>query len=264
MRPERRTVGLAALLLLAVTACGTGAPGPLTPAAEGASGQPLSGRLTVFAAASLTGSFERLRDDFAAAHPGVQVQLNLGASSALARQIVSGAPADVFAAANPPTMATVVDAREATAPQVFARNRLQLVVPADGPGRVDALADLARPELVVALCAVAVPCGEASARLLSSAGVTAAPDTLEQDVKAVLTKVALGEVDAGLVYRTDVLAGGGAVRGIDVPQADQVVNDYLVAVTSSTGNPSAARAFVAHLLSPRGQAVLREAGFELP
>jgi len=248
------------LLLLAATACG--AAGSSTPAEP--SGDRLSGRLTVFAAASLTGSFERLRDDFTATHPDVEVQLNLGASSTLARQIVSGAPADVFAAANPAIMATVVDAGEATGPQVFARNRLQLVVPADNPGGVRGLADLARPDLVVALCAVAVPCGEAAVRLLEGAGVTAAPDTLEQDVKAVLTKVALGEVDAGLVYRTDVLAGGKAVRGIDVPQAEQVVNDYPVAVTSSTGNPSVAKAFVAYLLSPRGQAVLREAGFELP
>lgn len=223
------------------------------------------GRLTVLAASSLTDVFTVLGRRYEAQHPGADVRFSFAASSELATQVVAGAPADVYAAANPDTMAQVVAAGAATGrPALLARNRLQVVVPAGNPGRVRGLADLARAELDVALCAPEVPCGAASRDLLAAAGVTASVDTLEPDVRAVLTKVELGEVDAALVYRSDVLAAGEDVEGVDVPESPAAVNDYLVTVLRDAPNAAAARAFVALALSPAGQKVLAAAGFEVP
>jgi len=217
----------------------------------------------VFAAASLTGTFTRLGRDYERRHPGSTVRFSFGGSSGLAQQIRSGAPADVFAAASPPSMRQAGEGAAARA-QVFAANTLQIAVPADNPGQVTGLADLARDELAIALCAEQVPCGAATLAALRAAGVTARPDTLEQDVKAALTKVVLGEADAALVYRTDVLAAGGAVRGITFPQSAVAATDYSVAVLPDAPHPAAAAAFVALLQSPTGQRVLREAGFAGP
>jgi molybdate transport system substrate-binding protein len=152
----------------------------------------------------------------------------------------------------------------ASEPEVFARNRLQVAVPAGNPADVTGLADLADPDRTVALCAAQVPCGAASEKVFAAAGLRAAPDTLEQDVKAVLTKVQLGEVDAGLVYRTDVIAAGDSVTGLPTPEADRVWSDYLVSLLAGAPNPVAAQAFLAHVRSTEGQRVLRAAGFETP
>lgn len=258
--PARRPAGTRgrALAVAAVTVllagCGSGSASP--PA--------VSGTVTVFAAASLTGAFGQIGEDFAAAHPGTTVTFNFGASSALAQQVISGAPADVFAAASPATMKVVTDAGDATAPEVFVRNRLQIAVPVDNPGRVTGLSDFARPELKIAVCAEQVPCGAAATKVFTAAGVAVAPDTLEQDVKAALSKVRLGEVDAALVYRTDVLAAGNDVTGIVFPEADQAVNDYPIAALAAAPNTSAAAAFVAYVLSDEGQRVLADAGFDSP
>jgi len=224
----------------------------------------VAGTVTVFAAASLTDVFEALGDEFTAENPEVAVSFNFGGSSGLAEQIVQGAPADVFAAASPSTMTTVTDAGLATDPTVFATNTLELVVPAGNPGAIAGLDDLERPELAVALCAAEVPCGAASVTALESAGIVASVDTYEQDVKAVLTKVELGEVDAGLVYRTDVLAAGDSVEGLPFAEAGSAVNDYPVVALADSANPDAAAAFVAFVLSERGQALLSEAGFGAP
>ena len=221
-----------------------------------------AGTITVFAAASLTESFTQIARDLEAEEPGTRVVLSFGASSALAQQIVNGAPADVFAAASPATMATPVDAGDADPPQVFARNTLQIAVPADGPDV--GLADFADAELTLALCAPQVPCGAAAAVAFEAAGVTPRPDTLEQDVKAALAKVRLGEVDAALVYRTDVLAAGEDVRGIDFPEAAGAVNDYPVARLPGGPNSEGAALFVDRVLSEEGQRVLADAGFDRP
>src|SRR5690606_38093137 len=151
----------------------------------------------------LTGTFTELGKEFEAEHPGTRVRFSFGGSATLAQQIVQGAPADVFAAASPATMKTVTDASLANTPATFARNRLQIAVPAGNPAGVGELKDLAGPEVKVALCAEQVPCGAAAAKALDAAGVQVRPFTLEQDVRATLTKVELGEVDAALVYRTD-------------------------------------------------------------
>ena len=218
--------------------------------------------VTVFAAASLTDALTQIAEDLEAAEPGLTVVLNPGASSALAQQIVNGAPADVFAAASRATMQTVTEAGDAEQPQVFARNALQIAVPASGPDVT--LTDFADPDGTFALCAPQVPCGAAAAQAFTAAGVTPQPDTLEQDGKAVLSKVRLGEVDAALVYRTDVLAAGGDVRGIDLPEAATAVNDYLIAPLTGSPDARAAAAFVDRVLSQEGQRVLADAGFDSP
>lgn len=259
-------------LALAVTACGStrdaavgSAPRSTSTAVAAVPSTPaLSGTVDVFAASSLTGSFEQIGTAFERANPGVDVVFNFGSSAALAQQVVSGAPADVFAAASPATMKTVVDAGDAAGPVVFVRNRLQIAVPADNPGKITGLADFTRPALTIALCAPKVPCGAAAAKAFAVAGLTPSVDTEEQDVKAALSKVTLGEVDAALVYRTDVLAAGATVKGIAFPEADEAVNDYPIAVATSAANTEGAAAFVAYVLSPKGQAVLAAAGFDSP
>ena len=258
------SVLLPAVLLPAVLAgCGA-AGGAESPRAPGSGSSAVAGTVTVFAAASLTDAFTEIGADFEAAHPGATVVFNFGASSALAQQVVSGAPADVFAAASPATMQVVTGAGDAADPVVFARNRLEIAVPPDNPGGVRGLADFARPELALALCDEQVPCGAASTEVFSAAGVVPAPDTLEQDVRAALAKVLLGEVDAALVYRTDVLAAGDQVRGLPFPEADAAANDYPLAALTDAPNAAAAEAFVAHVLSSEGQRVLAGAGFTSP
>ncbi|GAB2823180.1 molybdate ABC transporter substrate-binding protein [Lentzea nigeriaca] len=240
---------LAFVLLLA--GCSTAQPSPSTP------------NITVFAAASLTESFQKLGKEFEAAHPGTKVTFNFGGSSALAQQINQGAPADVFASAAPANMKQVTDTGAITAaPTTFAKNTLQIAVPQGNPGKVTDLADFAKADLKIALCAEQVPCGAAAKKVFAAAGVTAAPDTLEQDVKAVLTKVSLGEVDAALVYRTDVRAAGAKVEGKDFAEASGAVNDYPIAPLAKA--PAEAKDFVNFVLSERGRAVLTEAGFAAP
>lgn len=257
---------------LAVAAVGLALAGCAPAAGDGGDAAPASpesdelgpATLTVFAAASLTEAFEELVDRFEARHPSVEVVLNLGGSAGLAQQVVEGAPADVFAAAAEPPMQVLVDAGLAVDPVVFATNTLELVVPAGNPGDVSGLEALARAELRIALCDESVPCGAASATLLDAEGVVAQPDTLESDVKAVLTKVSLGEVDAALVYRTDVLAAGDAVEGIEVPAAASVVNRYPIAPLADAPNPDAATAFAEFATGAESREVLERLGFGAP
>jgi molybdate transport system substrate-binding protein len=222
----------------------------------------LSGTLTVFAAASLTDVFGELGDQLMAGNPDLEVQFNFAGSSALATQIVQGAPADVFASANEPQMAVITDADlQASEPVVFTENALQIAVPAGNPAGVTGLEDFAREELALAVCAPEVPCGAAAERVFESAGVTPRPDTLEEDVRAALTKVEFGEVDAALVYASDVASAGDAVEGIEFPEAEDAVNDYPICVLADAPNPDAAQAFVDLVLSAAGQAALEAAGF---
>lgn len=220
--------------------------------------------VTVLAAASLTDALDEAAAAFEAAHPGVEITTSYGGSSALAEQIVSGAPADVFFAANEATMQTVADAGLARDPEVLLTNTLQLVVPAGNPGTVDGLADLADPALVVALCDPSVPCGAAAELLLEISGVAASVDTYEDDARATLTKVALGEVDAAVVFRTDVLAAGADVEGIGIPLADRVVNRYPVALLGDAPHPEAAQEFIDYLRSAEAREVFERAGFVTP
>ncbi|GLZ35253.1 molybdate-binding protein [Lentzea sp. NBRC 105346] len=227
--------------------------------------QPTTGEITVFAAASLTESFTKLGKDFEAKNPGAKVKFNFAGSSALAQQINQGAPVDVFASAAPANMKQVTDSGAVTAsPATFVKNTLQIAVPKGNPGKVSGLADFGNPGLKIALCAEQVPCGAAAKKVFEAAKITAAPDTLEQDVKAVLTKVRLGEVDAALVYRTDVKSAGDSVEGKDFPEADKAVNEYPIAPLAKAPNAGAAKAFVDFVLSEQGRKVLAEAGFTAP
>lgn len=265
-RPARLLLALLATVPLMV-ACASqrDGNGPAAPAPGSSDGQSeVAGEITVFAAASLTESFTTIGEQFETAHPDASVTFNFGPSSGLAQQIVSGAPVDVFAAASPATMQTVVDAGAAGDPRVFVANTLQIAVPPDNPGEVSGLGDLADPERTIALCAVEVPCGAAAEKVFDSAGLTPAPDTYENDVKAALSKVVLGEVDAALVYRTDVMAAGDDVVGIDFPESSAAVNDYPIAVLTEAPEADAAQAFVEHVGSPPAQEVLEAAGFQLP
>ncbi len=275
-RPLRRPVVpmAAAAAAVALVGCGgSDATGAATPASTSGSsssapttsgGPGPSGDLTVFAAASLTDAFTALGEDFMEGHD-VVVAFNFGASSALSQQIASGAPADVFAAASPATMQVVVDAGDSAAdPRVFAANTLQIAVPPGNPAGIARLSDFADADLTIALCAPEVPCGAAAEQVFAAAGVVPAPDTLAPDVRAALSQVELGEVDASLVYRTDVIAAGDAVEGIAFPGAADAVTDYPITVLTQAPNDAAARAFVDHVLGPDGQRVLADAGFQSP
>ncbi|MCU7821895.1 molybdate ABC transporter substrate-binding protein [Kitasatospora sp. DSM 101779] len=272
--PGRRSAvaALAAIALAAgLTACGSsGTPsGNAAPASSAApAGAPssaakVSGSLTVFAAASLKETFTALGKTFEAAHPGVKVTFNFGGSSALARSIVSGAPADVFAAASPATMKTVTDAEAAEGePAVFVKNTLEIAVPKGNPKHITGLKDLSGVK--VALCAKEVPCGAAAVKALQAGGVNITPVTLEQDVKGALTKVELGEVDASLVYRTDVNADAAKIDGVEFPEAAKAVNDYPIAALAKAPNAPAAVAFVAYIRSAEAAQALTAAGFQAP
>lgn len=261
-----KAVGLAAAAcagLLLLTSCasarGGDASGPAVPGGEGR-----SGTVVVFAAASLAEAFTAIGRDFEQENPGVTVTFNFGGSPALAQQILAGAPADVLASANQATMATVSDAGGvAGEPLVFARNSLEIAVPAGNLAGVTGLADFADEAKTVALCAPEVPCGALAAQVFAAAGLTPAADTLEQDVKAALIKVERDEVDCALVYRTDIVAAGDAVEGIEFPGSAVAVTDYLVATLRDAPNPAAARAFTAFVLSAEGQARLALAGFDV-
>jgi molybdate transport system substrate-binding protein len=262
---RRGVIGAAAAALLALSACGgssggTGASGTGTAPSKG-----VTGSLNVFAAASLTGAFTQIGKDFEAANPGTTVKFNFAGSSALATQINQGAPADVFASASPTNMKTVTDAANADGtPSTFVRNQLVIAVPKGNPRHIAGLADLTRPGVKVAECAAAVPCGAAATKALAAAKVKLTPVTLEQDVKSALSKVKLGEVDAALVYRTDAMAGAADVDGVEFPESAGAINSYPIVVLKNSTNKTAAQAFVAHVLSDKGMAVLTAAGFQAP
>ncbi len=246
----------AAVLVLA--GCGGGT----VTAAAGSAAGPEARTLTVLAAASLTDVFDGLATSFEAANPGVDVVLSYGASSELAQQVVNGSPADVFAAASAATMRTVTDAGLAAGPpEVFARNRLQIVTPPGNPDGIAAFADLARPDLQVVVCAPQVPCGAAAERIEEATGVTLTPVSEEPDVRSTLGRITTGNADAGLVYVTDVLSAGDAVTGVDFPEAARAVTDYPIAVLTDAPEPELARAWADLVTGPEGQDALGGAGF---
>jgi len=224
----------------------------------------LEGELLVSAAASLTDAFAEIESVFETAHPGVDVVLNFGSSSSLREQILEGAPADVFASANTSNMDQVVEAGEADDPHIFATNLLQIAVPAGNEAGVSGLADFANEDLLIGLCAEDVPCGDFGRQALENAGVNPAIDSNEPDVRALLTKIEAGELDAGIVYVTDIASAAGTVEGIEIPAEHNVSAEYPIAVLLNAPNPHAADAFVTMVLSDEGQEILREFGFAAP
>jgi molybdate transport system substrate-binding protein len=245
-----------AALVVLLAACGSDG-GPTDPKS--------TDEILVSAAGSLTAAFAEVEAAFEVANPGVDVVLNVASSSALREQILEGAPVDVFASANTSNMDQVVEAA-ATAgqPTTFARNLLQIAVPPGNPAGVEGLEDFARDELLIGLCAEEAPCGDFARQALAAAGVTPAIDTNEPDVRALLTKIETGELDAGITYVTDVAASEGSVHGIDIPRDVNVVAAYPIVALAAAPNPEGAAAFIAFVLSEDGQAILREFGFAPP
>jgi molybdate transport system substrate-binding protein len=248
---------IAPLAVLVLAACGGGPP-------ESASSSTPSNTITVAAAASLTEAFTQIGKEFEATKPGTTVIFSFGSSTTLATQIEEGAPVDVFAAANPATMKTVTDVGAAEPPTTFVSNILQIAVPKGNPGGITGLKDFADRTKKVAICAPQVPCGTAAVKVFSAAKIKPAPDTLEPDAKATLQKVSSNEVDAALVYRTDVIAAKETVDGLEFSEARQAVNVYPIAVLKGSMSAAAAQQFVDYVLSADGQAVLRRAGFGKP
>lgn len=241
----------AAAALVLATACSSSPGAPAT-------------TVTVFAASSLTATFTQLAKGFERAHPGTTVRLSFGPSSGLAQQVVAGAPADVFASASPKTMQQVVDAGDATAPTTFARNVAQVAVAPGSSTTVTSLADLAKRGVRVALCAPQVPCGALTQEVLARARVAVRPVTLGLDVKSTLAYVTGGQVDAAVVYATDVLAAGSEVVGVTVPAEVNSSTAYEIATVTSSRHRALARAFEQYVLSRDGQAALARAGFQKP
>ena len=258
----RATVLVAGSLLLALVgaACG-GASGSQRASSTTVAAGPVT--IRVLAASSLSGVLPDLVEGFRAGHPGATVETSTGASTALVEQLRSGVPADVVLTADRATAdaAAAVDQSPSSGavPRVFATNTMVVAVPSGNPGEVDGLADLSDPDLLVGLCAPQVPCGKYARQLLDEAGVTASVDTEEPDARSLMAKVASGDLDAGLVYRTDVLSAGPTALEVDVPEAARVPVTYY-AVERSRG---AAAEFVEYLRGP-GQKVLASAGFGRP
>lgn len=268
LRPLLATLTAVAAVTALLAGCGAStssdAEAPAHSDSASTTAPTLAGEITVFAAASLTESFTTLGKQFEAAHPDARITFSFGPSSSLATQIIEGAPADVFASASDKNMDAVVAARAAETPSAFATNVLEIAVPPGNPANVTTLADLARADVKVAVCQPAVPCGAVAAKVFASAGLTVTPVTLEADVKATLTKVELGEVDAGVVYVTDVLAAGDKVTGIEIPAGVNSATSYPIATLSASKNPDLAKAFVDSVLSADGASVLSAAGFQKP
>jgi len=223
---------------------------------------PLSGPISVFAAASLTDSFNALGTSFQAANPAVTVKFNFAGTPTLVTQIEQGAPADVFASADTTNMDKLKgDGFTAGTPQVFARNKLEIVVAPGNPKRIATPADLAKPGVIYITEGPTVPAGKYALQALKTAGVTVTPKSLETDVKSVISKIELGEADAGIVYTTDVTAAGSKVEGVPIPDTDNVIATYPIVTVRATTTSAAANAFIAFVLSSAGQAKLQSFGF---
>lgn len=252
-----------ASLAVALAACSSSTT---TAASAGATSQAKpTGTLVVFAATSLTDAFNKIAEQFQAANPGVTVKFNYNGSSSLATQITQGAPADVFASASPTNMKTVTDqALASTTPKIFAANQGEIMVEAGNPSHIKSVSDLANSALKVVTCAPSVPCGALATQIFKNAGVTVKPVSQEQNVGGVVTKVTLGEADAGIVYVTDVKANGTKTTGVVIPANQNDTTDYPIAEVKGAPNPTAAAAFMNYVLGPSGQQVLKSFDFLPP
>ncbi|MFB6671473.1 molybdate ABC transporter substrate-binding protein [Streptomyces sp. NPDC057684] len=267
-RRSLQVTGVGVAALLALSACSSGSDSSSKKDSSSASkdsAKKLTGTVTVFAAASLKESFTTLGKDFEKAHPGTKVTFSFGGSDTLAASITGGAPADVFAAASPKTMAIVTDKKDAAgAPSTFVRNQLEIATLPGNPDKVASLKDLTKSDLKVVLCDKTVPCGAAAQKALDAGKLKLTPVSYEQDVKSALTKVQLKEADAAVVYKTDVKAAGSKVEGVEFPESANAINDYPIALLKDAPNAEAAKEFIALVQSAEGQKVLTAAGFLKP
>ena len=264
-----RRTGAAALALVAGTAlvaCGSSSSSASKPKTSTTTEPKVTGTITVSAAASLTEAFGKIGTDFSTANPGATVTFNFGSSGTLATQIQQGAPADAFASADPANVDTLIQAGlvddRAT---VFANNKLVIVTKPGNPKHVKTLADLVTVG-VVSLCGETVPCGKYADQVLTSAGVTIPTDTITRgaDVKATLAAVTTGDADAAIVYVTDAKTAGSAVTAVTIPDDQNAIATYPIAVLKATGNAPTTQAFVAYVVGPKGQATLKSYGFLPP
>ena len=218
--------------------------------------------LRIAATSSLTEVFNDIGEQFMQANPDITIAFNFASSSDLALQISQGLPADVFASADVKNMAKVTDAGLLHGkPVAFATNSLEIVVEKGNPLFIDSLAQLADPSLLFVTCPIEVPIGGYTAEVLRNAGVTVTPASLEENVKGILTKVALGEADAGIVYRTDILAAGNSVTGVPIADNVNVTTKYLVGALRDSQNQDASQRFIIFLSSEQGQKIFSQFGF---
>lgn len=221
--------------------------------------------LLVSAAASLADGFADIEAAFEIEHPDVDVVLNLAGSSALREQILAGAPTAVFASASETIMSDVASAGLLREPaRVFATNKLAIAVPLGNPAGIVGLDDFARPELLLGLCAAGVPCGDFARTALQRAGVVPAVDTDEPNVRALLTKIELGDLDAGIVYVTDVISRASFVDEVPISSDVNPSAQYPIAVLAESAEQGAASGFVSFVLSTEGRAILADQGFGVP
>lgn len=265
-RPGRALLAVLAPLGLLVACSTTAGDGTGAGPAPGTGGAgPPTTDLVVYAAASLRDVAGPLADGFATQHPGVELRFDFDGSNALANRLAEGAPADVVALADEATMGRVAEAGRLDGDaHPFAVNRPALVVPAADPAAIGSVGDLGRPDVRLGLCAPTVPCGRVGRAALDQAGVRATPVTEETDVRSLLAKVTAGELDAGIVYRTDAIAAGDAVRVVPLPPAVDVATTYPIAVVTGSATPDLAAAFVAFVAGPDGRRIVATAGFEAP
>ena len=257
LRSWIRSAALLAVVALLAAGCGGN-----NSSSGGSSGSGSPTEIKVFAAASLTAAFNKIGQDYTAANPNAKVTFNFAGSQALATQIQQSAPADVFASADTTNMDKVKDL--VGTPQNFASNLLQIIVANGNPKGIKGLSDLSNPDLKVVLAAPDVPAGKYAGRALDAQHVTVKPVSLEDNVKAVVTKVSLGEADAGIVYVTDVTAGGDKVEGVDIPNDQNVPATYPIATVKASSHQSQARAFMNMVVSDQGRQVLKSFGFLPP
>jgi molybdate transport system substrate-binding protein len=256
-------VAWVAVAALALAACGSSSSS--TPSSSGSSSGKVSGTLVVFAATSLSKAFDQIGAGFEKANPGVTVKFNYNGSSSLATSINQGAPADVFASAAPANMKTVTDAGNAAGtPKTFAGNQGEIMVEKGNPDHITSVANLANPAVKVVVCAPEVPCGAVATAIFKNADVTVKPVSEETNVGGVVTKVTLGEADAGIVYVTDVKANEGKATGVAIPANENDTTEYPIAEVKGAPNASAAVAFINYVLGPDGQKVLAGFGFMPP
>ncbi|MFF2651147.1 molybdate ABC transporter substrate-binding protein [Streptomyces sp. NPDC058045] len=251
------TAVLAAALLAPLAACGSDGDG------DGGKAKTAGGtKLTVLAAASLTDVFAEAGKAYEKSHPGTEVVFSFAGSQELAAQVKQGAPADVLTTADTRTMD---DLRADTGkPTVIARNRLVIATGEGNPKKVGALKDLADPKLKVVLAASEVPVGRYSKQVLDRQHLTVKPVSQEANVRAVLSKVELGEADAGIVYRTDAAGAPGKVDAVDIPDAENAIASYPAATLKESQHADAAAEFVRWLSTAPAQKILRDGGFQKP
>ena len=262
-RPLGRSCAIAGLAVMAVAAAACSSPSSTAATTTGA---PLSGSITVSAASSLTETFTQLASSFHHLHPGTSIAFNFASSGTLATQIVSGAPADVFASASPSDMATVQAAHLVSGtPVTFARNRLEIVVKPGNPLGIHSLADLDKAG-VVAICVPTAPCGSTAREALSKAGVTLATSKVSSgaNVDATLAQVTTGDADAAIVYVTNAATVGGQGVAVPIPPSQNVTTSYPISVLTTTIDRPLASAWVAYVLGPVGRATLLRAHFLSP